>query len=233
MADAPSKDESPHALNADEALLVDARHTYLRTLPVNSPGTFYWAMAALADEVRRLRGASETADELTKVDELLQTMIVGAQVYVDAEQTITAYKIKTGALHKLAGLRSVLFFPQNLPLAETSAPRSPNVAAPADPVLDQLISDIGVSKFLSFSDHRAILRLLKELKEQRSAEMFDGRPRDSQSGALLCQNMPTPLAPRPGCHCMACDEMRSQVKTSGALAPDSQDAHELGAGDVP
>jgi hypothetical protein len=67
--------------------------------------------------VKIVSPAVETTTELAKVDELLQTMIVSSQVYVEADGTITGYKIKTGALHKLVGLRPNLFFPQNLPLA--------------------------------------------------------------------------------------------------------------------
>lgn len=46
---------------------------------------------------------------------------------------------------------------------------------------------------------------------------LDGRPRDSQTGRLLCQNVATPFAPRPGCHCMACNDARSAVKTTPSL----------------
>lgn len=51
---------------------------------------------------------------LSKIDELLQVMICSAEVFTDAEGTVTGYKIKPGALHKIVGVRTHLFFPQNM-----------------------------------------------------------------------------------------------------------------------
>lgn len=68
------------------------------------------------------RAAPEpAADVLSQIDELLQTMIVSAEVFTDADGTVTGYKIKTGALHKIVGLRTHLFFPQNMKEAERAA----------------------------------------------------------------------------------------------------------------
>lgn len=55
---------------------------------------------------------------LSQIDELLQTMIISAEVFTDADGSVTGYKIKTGALHKIVGLRTHLFFPQNMKEAE-------------------------------------------------------------------------------------------------------------------
>lgn len=50
---------SNQKLSVKDALEVALRYKYLDTLPVPcDPGTFYWAMSALADEVLRLRGAA-------------------------------------------------------------------------------------------------------------------------------------------------------------------------------
>lgn len=51
---------------------------------------------------------------MDRLDELLQTMIIGAEVFTEPDGTVTAYKIKTGALHKIVGLRTHLFFPQGM-----------------------------------------------------------------------------------------------------------------------
>lgn len=72
---------------------------------------------------RQLAKAKEkpvSAPTIEQVRELLQTMIVSAEVFVQQEgpeQIITGYKIKTGALHKLIGLLS-LHIPVNLPEAK-------------------------------------------------------------------------------------------------------------------
>lgn len=54
---------------------------------------------------------------MNTVKEHLETMIHSAQVYVDAEDVIVAYKIKTGALHKLIGFLG-LTIPANHPVVE-------------------------------------------------------------------------------------------------------------------
>jgi len=45
------------------------------------------------------------------------------------------------------------------------------------------------------------------LIRERVGALLDGRPRDHNTGALLCQNVASPLAPVPGCRCTACLEM--------------------------
>lgn len=65
--------------------------------------------------------AAETSgDVLSKLDDLLQIMICSAEVFTDTDGTVTGYKIKTGALHKIVGLRTHLFFPQNMREASPS-----------------------------------------------------------------------------------------------------------------
>jgi hypothetical protein len=59
--------------------------------------------------------------KLEELDELLQRMIVSAEVYTDHEDTVTGYKIKTGALHRIIALRN-LFVPQHLPPASAHEP---------------------------------------------------------------------------------------------------------------
>ena len=60
---------------------------------------------------------SSHAATMNTVKDHLQTMIASAEVYTDAEGIVTAYKIKTGALHKLIGFLS-LTVPVNLPEAK-------------------------------------------------------------------------------------------------------------------
>jgi hypothetical protein len=58
-----------------------------------------------------------SADSPTKeerVKELLTVMVHSAKVHVDKDGIITGYQIKTGALHKLAGLLDITM-PVNLP----------------------------------------------------------------------------------------------------------------------
>jgi hypothetical protein len=50
----------------------------------------------------------------------LQTMIHSAEVYVDKDDVVTAYKIKTGALHKLIGFLE-LTVPVNLPVVNSGS----------------------------------------------------------------------------------------------------------------
>lgn len=61
-------------------------------------------------------------DLLGEVRDYLQSMIVGAEVYLDADQVVTAYKIQTGALHHIVGLFTTtdrpLFIPVNLPVVK-------------------------------------------------------------------------------------------------------------------
>jgi hypothetical protein len=49
------------------------------------------------------------------IKEALQTMISSAEVFVDSDDTITGYKVKTGALHRLFGLFVQWGEPLNVP----------------------------------------------------------------------------------------------------------------------
>lgn len=53
--------------------------------------------------MRRTFAQAHANATLETIKQYLETMIHSAEVYVDAEDVITAYKIKTGALHKLIG----------------------------------------------------------------------------------------------------------------------------------
>lgn len=71
---------------------------------------------AKSQRSERFRAASERSSHaatLNTIKDHLQTMIASAEVYTDAEGIATAYKIKTGALHKLIGFLS-LTVPVNL-----------------------------------------------------------------------------------------------------------------------
>jgi hypothetical protein len=57
--------------------------------------------------------------ELKRIKEQLQIMICSAEVYVDADQNIIGYKIKTGALHRLIGMLE-LTVPIGLPIVGSS-----------------------------------------------------------------------------------------------------------------
>lgn len=75
---------------------------------------------AKAKRSKRIQNAWErSSNETTSntVKDYLQQMIVSAEVFTDAEGIVTAYKIKTGALHKLIGFLE-LSVPVNLPKAE-------------------------------------------------------------------------------------------------------------------
>jgi hypothetical protein len=72
--------------------------------------------------MRKVFGQAHQNATLGTIKTLLETMIHSAEVYVDGEDVITAYKIKTGALHKLIGHLG-LSIPVNHPVvgaAETS-----------------------------------------------------------------------------------------------------------------
>ena len=67
--------------------------------------------------IRREKGRKM---ELKRIKEQLNIMICSAEVYVDADQNITGYKIKTGALHRLIGMLE-LTVPTGLPIVGSQA----------------------------------------------------------------------------------------------------------------
>ena len=70
--------------------------------------------------IQAFRQAAERSSHsatINTVKDHLQTMIASAEVYTDGEGIVTAYKIKTGALHKLIGFLD-LTVPVNLPEAK-------------------------------------------------------------------------------------------------------------------
>ena len=70
------------------------------------------------EKVRAVSERSSHQATLNAIKDHLQTMIASAEVYVDKEGIVTAYKIKTGALHKLIGFLD-LTVPVNLPVLST------------------------------------------------------------------------------------------------------------------
>ncbi len=69
--------------------------------------------------IRRTFAQAHANATLETIKQHLETMIHSAEVYVDAEDVITAYKIKTGALHKLIGHLG-LTIPVNHPVVGAS-----------------------------------------------------------------------------------------------------------------
>lgn len=107
--------------------------------------------------------------KLAAVDEQLQRMIVSAEVYVDVEQTITGYKIKTGALHRLIGLRN-LFVPQRLPVVSAHEP-----CARQAQLANELESDMRAqgSKVIEFH-HSRVRAIIEALRAAQPPSMFEG-----------------------------------------------------------
>lgn len=67
-----------------------------------------------------------TAEEtLKEISDQLTIMMMSAKCYVDSEDTVTGYRIKTGAIHRvigiLAGAGCSVLIPSNMPLAEDAA----------------------------------------------------------------------------------------------------------------
>lgn len=65
--------------------------------------------------MRRTFAQARANATLGTIKEHLETMIASAEVYVNAEDVVIGYKIKTGALHKLIGHLG-LMVPVNLPV---------------------------------------------------------------------------------------------------------------------
>lgn len=70
--------------------------------------------AASHERMRHLSEVAVLEGRLNTTKALLRTMIASAQVYVDGDGIVLAYKIKTGALHKLIGQLDIPI-PVNLP----------------------------------------------------------------------------------------------------------------------
>lgn len=70
--------------------------------------------AASHERMRHLSEVAVLEGRLNTAKALLRTMIASAEVYVDGEGIVLAYKIKTGALHKLIGQLDIPV-PVNLP----------------------------------------------------------------------------------------------------------------------
>lgn len=70
--------------------------------------------AIRAESLRHFSEVAVLEGRLRAVKNLLRTMISSAEVYVDGEGIVVAYKIKTGALHKLIGHFDISV-PVNLP----------------------------------------------------------------------------------------------------------------------
>jgi hypothetical protein len=73
-------------------------------------------MEIAKERTRHLSEEAVLRGTLNTVKDYLTSMIASAQVYVDGEGIVTAYKIKTGALHKVIGQLG-LSVPVNLPEA--------------------------------------------------------------------------------------------------------------------
>lgn len=72
------------------------------------------AKARRGERLRQTSERSSHAATINTIKDNLQRMIASAEVYTDAEGVVTAYKIKTGALHRLIGFLE-LTVPVNLP----------------------------------------------------------------------------------------------------------------------
>lgn len=70
--------------------------------------------AASHERMRHLSEVAVLEGRLNTAKALLRTMIASAEVYVDGEGIVLAYKIKTGALHRLIGQLDIPV-PVNLP----------------------------------------------------------------------------------------------------------------------